>query len=88
MEIIRVIERSYAYDILIFENTEETLQGKEDILIKQLKKYKMVCKTEKTKTVIVGDEIAKHTVKMEGNYIKEVNTYKTTDCVAQSKFHF
>lgn len=60
--------------MVVFRNTQETMQGIVDILIKKLKDVNMVCNKEKTKTIIEGDESAKNYV--ERKIIQQVNTFE------------
>lgn len=76
-EIIQVTELSYANHSEVFGNTEETLQENVDELIKQLKYLNMECNTEKMKTMILVNEIAKHNVKIEGQDIERVKKFST-----------
>lgn len=58
--------------MVVFRNTQETMQGIVDILIKKLKDVNMVCNKEKTKTIIEGDE----TANVERKIIQQVNTFE------------
>ena len=72
-------------DVATFESTEENLQENVDIITEHLKGINLKRNTEKTKTMITGNESLTHVVKIEGQDIEQVALFKNLRGIINSR---
>ena len=67
---------SFADDLVIFAETEKDLQKNVNMLNRELKKKGLKINDKKTKTMVVSREPTKHEIKLDGEILEQVDSYK------------
>lgn len=71
--------------MLVVVDSEKDLQHNLETINKELKKYSMGINKKKTKTMVVGNKEVKHRIKVEGNELEQVKSYKYLGVIINSE---
>ena len=75
---------AFADDLVIFGNTEQDLQHNLNILNRELKKRGLKINPNKTKSMLISREHNEHEIKLEGETLEQVDSYKYLGVIIKS----